>query len=247
MLKWLWAYSAIWLSGSWARLACSYFPKAQPCGPDFAHRNWTHVNTCCLLLSSFVHFHVRVEVSCLIFAIGNFRPFLSEFVLQHVTAAVRLKQQSASSKKAVRRKKESKSSIWKSKETENCKTLGSELPVVKSIGGSLKMRLRAASVIIVWRWMHNLQVGGNWGPQKLHCAWTLRQDCTGKEGPKPDWWSSTSEVAYATAEREDDSSKQQISLPRRQGGTQTLNKLGPGGGGGILSPISHICLCLSVI
>ena len=39
----------IWLTGSPALLACSYFSKAQPCELDFTHRNQTQVNTYHLL------------------------------------------------------------------------------------------------------------------------------------------------------------------------------------------------------
>ena len=133
-------------------MACSYFAKAQPCGSDFTHRNRTQVNTR-LLLSSFFSPAFMFE-SRLAFAIGNFRPYLSKFVLQHVAAAVRLMQQSAS------RGKRKANPVY-GKETENGKTPGSEQPVVKSVCGSLTMRRRAALAIIVCRWMHNLQVGGN--------------------------------------------------------------------------------------
>ena len=122
--------------------ACMFiFCQRQLCGPDFTHQNRTQANR-------------------------NFHPYSSEFVSQHVGAAVRLKQQSVSSKKAMQRKKESKSDIHmkKRKQTENGKTPGSEQPVVKSVCGSLRMRRREASVIFVRRWMHNLQVGGNYGP-----------------------------------------------------------------------------------
>ena len=44
------------LTCSRARLACSYFAKAQPCRPYFTHWNRTKVNTYCLLLSSFFFF-----------------------------------------------------------------------------------------------------------------------------------------------------------------------------------------------
>ena len=100
----------IQLTGSW--VVYSYFAKAQSCRPDFTHRNQTQVNTSDLLLSCFVCFHVRVKVNSLAFAIENFCPYSRNFVL-HVAAAVWLKQQSASTKKAMRRKKESKSGIWK--------------------------------------------------------------------------------------------------------------------------------------
>ena len=46
-----------------ARLACSYFTKAQPCGTDFTHPNWTQVTTYHLLLSSFVRCHVQIKVN----------------------------------------------------------------------------------------------------------------------------------------------------------------------------------------
>ena len=69
------------LKGSQARLACSYFAKVQPCGPDFTNRNRTQVNT-----YFFVRFHIGVKVNSLAFAIGNFRPYSSEFVSQHVAA-----------------------------------------------------------------------------------------------------------------------------------------------------------------
>ena len=99
--------------GSQAWLACSYFAKVQPCGSDFTHRNRAQVNTYHLLLSSFFLFNVWVKVNSLTFAIGNFCPYSSKFVSQHVAAAVWLKQQSTSSQKAVWRKMESKSGIWK--------------------------------------------------------------------------------------------------------------------------------------
>ena len=101
------------LTGSWAWLACSYFTKVQPCGPDFTHQSRAQVNTYHLLLSSFVHCHVWVKVNSLAFVIGNFHPYSSEFVSQHVSAAVWLKQQSTSSKKVMQRKRENKSGIWK--------------------------------------------------------------------------------------------------------------------------------------
>ena len=74
-----------------ARLVCSYFAKAKPCGPDFTHQNRIQVNTCHLLLSSFVCFHFQVEVNSLAFAVRNFHPYSSEFVSQHAAAAVWLK------------------------------------------------------------------------------------------------------------------------------------------------------------
>ena len=78
----------IQLTGSWARLASSYLAKAQGCRPDFTYGSWTQVNTSCLLLSSFVRFHVWVKVSSLAFVIRNFRPYPSEFVSQHVAAGL---------------------------------------------------------------------------------------------------------------------------------------------------------------
>ena len=153
------------LTGSRARLVCSYFTKAQLCGPDFTHWNWTQENTHHLLLSSFVRFHVWVQVNSLTFVIGNFHPYSSEFISQ---MAISLQQKSNTEKKGKQ--------IWrmkKRKETENDKTPGSEQPVAKSVCGSLTMRRRAASATIVCRWMHNLQVGRNQGPRKVHSAWTL--------------------------------------------------------------------------
>ena len=91
----------------------------------------------------------------------DFRPYSCEFVSQHVTAAIQLKQQSASSNKAMQRKGKQIRYMKKRKQTENGKTPGSEQPVVKSVCGSLMMRQRVASAIIVRCWMHNLQVGGN--------------------------------------------------------------------------------------
>ena len=76
------------LTGSQAWLACSYFAKVQPCGLDFTHWNQTQENTYRLLLSSFVHFLVWVRVNGLTFVIRNFRPYLSEFVSQHIATAV---------------------------------------------------------------------------------------------------------------------------------------------------------------
>ena len=99
----------IQLTCSWAWLACSYFTKAQPRGLDFTHQNRTQVNAYRLLLSfSFFCFHVRVKVNSLAFAIGNVHPYSSEFVSQHVAAAFRLKQQSASSKKKSNAEKKGK-------------------------------------------------------------------------------------------------------------------------------------------
>ena len=60
---------------------CSYFAKAQPCRLDFTHGNQTQVNTYCLLLSSFVGFHVGVKVYSLTFVIGYFHLYSREFVL----------------------------------------------------------------------------------------------------------------------------------------------------------------------
>ena len=117
---------------------------------------------CRLLLSSFVRFRVEVEVKSLTFMIGNIHPYSSEFVSQHVAAAVQPEQQSAASKKSNKEKNEKQiQCVKKRKETENGKTPRSEQPVVKSVCGSLKMRLRVASAIIVHRWMHKLQVEGN--------------------------------------------------------------------------------------
>ena len=120
----------------------------------------------------------------------------------------------------------------KRKQTENGKTPWSEQPVIKSVCGSLTMRWRAASATIIRHWMHNLQVGENSGPWKVHSAWTLHQDCAGKEGPKLNWYSPTSEVAYATVTRDCDSSEQRMPLLRRQGRTRTSNKFWGWGGVG---------------
>ena len=100
-----WNY--IWcvrLTGSRAQLVCSYFTKAQQSGPDFTHRNQTPVNTYSQLLSSFVPFHVRVKVSGLTFVIGNFRMSLLLFGFS---------SNQPPAKKAMRRKKESKSGTRK--------------------------------------------------------------------------------------------------------------------------------------
>ena len=150
-------------TGSQARLACSYFANVQQCRLDLTYQNRTQVNAYCLLLSSFVHFHVRVK------AMGNFRPYSSEFVSQHVpAAAISLQQKSNTEKKGKQTRR-----MKKRKETENDKTPESEQPVAKSVCGSLTMRRRAALATIVCRWMHNLQVGRNQGPRKVHSAWTL--------------------------------------------------------------------------
>ena len=150
----------ILLTGSQAWLACSYFTKAQPWGPDFRHQNRTEVNTYHLLLASFVGFSVGVRVSSLAFAIRNFHPYSSEFV-SHVTAAVQLKAAlSLQQKSYVKKKGKQIRYTKKRKQTENGKTPGSEQPVVKSVCGSLTMRWRAASTIIICQWVHNLQVGG---------------------------------------------------------------------------------------
>ena len=95
----------------------------------------------CLLLSSFVCCHVRLKVSRLTFAIENFRPYSSEFVSEHVTAAVQLKAAlSLQQKSYVKKKGKQIRYTKKRKQTENGKTPGSEQPVVKSICGSLTMR-----------------------------------------------------------------------------------------------------------
>ena len=76
---------------------------------------------------------------------GNFRPYSSEFVSYHVAAAISLQQKSNAQKKKGKQ-------IWymkKRKQAENGKTPGSEQPVMKSVCGSLTMRRRAASAIIV--------------------------------------------------------------------------------------------------
>ena len=150
-------------TGLQARLACPYFTKAQPRRLDFTHRNQTQVNTYHLLLSSFVRFRVGVKVNSLAFTIGNFRPYLSEFVSQHVAGAVRLKAALILQQKSNANKKGKANPVYitKKKQTEKGKTPGSEQPVVKSICGSLMMRQRAASVIIIHHRMHNLQVGGH--------------------------------------------------------------------------------------
>ena len=72
-----------------------------------------------------------------------------------------LKQQPASSRKLMRRKKGKQ--IWyikKRKQTENGRTPGSEQPVVKRVCGSLLIRRRLASVITVCRWMTNFKLEG---------------------------------------------------------------------------------------
>ena len=86
--------------------------------------------------------HFIVKVNSLAFAFGNFRPYSSEFVSQHVTAAaVRLKQQPTSRKKSNEEKKGKQIRYMKKrKQTENGKTPGSEQPVVKSVCGSRTMR-----------------------------------------------------------------------------------------------------------
>ena len=112
-----------------------------------------------IFFSLFFCFHVWVKVNSLAFVMRNFRPYPSKFV-SHVTAAVQLKQQSPSRKKKKKQCREKKKQILymkKRKETENGMTPGSEQPVVKSICGSLMMRWRAASAIIVRCWIYNLQ------------------------------------------------------------------------------------------
>ena len=149
-----WNY--IWcvrLTGSRAQLVCSYFTKAQQSGPDFTHPNQTPVNAYCQLLSSFVPFHVRVKVSSLTFVIGNFRMSLLLFGFS---------SNQPPAKKAMRRKKESKSDTWK---RENKQKMARLLEVSSqwwrsSVCGSLTMRWRAASTIIICQWVQNLQVGG---------------------------------------------------------------------------------------
>ena len=102
----------ILLTGSQAWLACSYFTKAQPWGPDFTHRNLTQVNTYHLLLSSFVRFHVRVKVNSLAFAIRTFCPYSSKFI-SHVAAAVRLKAALSLQQKSNMKKKRKANPVYK--------------------------------------------------------------------------------------------------------------------------------------
>ena len=109
-------------------------------------------------------------VNSLPFVIRNFHPYSSKFVLQHVTAAVQLTAAINLQQKSNVEKKTKANMIYmkKRKQTENGKTPGSEQPVVKSVCGSLTMRWRAAMVIIVRCWMHNLQLRGNHERSTLH-------------------------------------------------------------------------------
>ena len=152
--------------------------------------------------------------------------------------------QSASSKKAMQRKKGKANMVYmkKRKQTENGKTPGSEQLVVKSICGSLTMRRRAASAVIIrhhtslnaqpssWRELRTTK-----GPLCVNSASrVLRQRRAQAK-------LLTREFACATVEGEGDSSEQRISLLRRQGHTRTSNTFGRGRG---LKPIYHICLCM---
>ena len=107
----------ILLTVSQARLACSYFAKVQPCGPDCTYGNWTEVNTCRLLLSSFVPFNGGVKVNSLAFTIGNFRPYLSEFVSQNVAAAVWLKAALSLQQKSNAKKNRKANLVYKKEKT----------------------------------------------------------------------------------------------------------------------------------
>ena len=148
--------------------------------------------------------------------IRNFCPYSGKFV-SHVAAAVGL--QSASSKKInVEKKWKQIQYSWKwAASGEECLWLIND-EARSSIGNH-----HTSSYVIECTTFKLEGIKDQW---KVHSAWTLHQGCAGKEGPKANWWSLTWEVAYATTEREDDSSEQWMPLLRRQGHTQTSNKLG---------------------
>ena len=148
-----------WLTGSWAQLVCSYFTRVQPCRLDLTHRNRTQVNTYCLLLSSFVCFHVKVKVSSLAFAIRNFRPYSSEFV-SHVAAAVGLSSNQSPAKQQ-RREKRKANPVY---EKESKQKVARQLKWAASVEERLWLtndEAKSGICVIIHCWMHNLQVGGN--------------------------------------------------------------------------------------
>ena len=107
----------ILLTVSQARLVCSYFATTQLCRPDFTHWNRTQVNTYRQLLSSFVRFPVGVKVNSLAFTIRNFHSHSSEFVSQHVAAAVQLKAAISLQQKSNTKKKRKANQVYKKEKT----------------------------------------------------------------------------------------------------------------------------------
>ena len=116
---------------------------------------------------------------------------------------------STSSKKAMRRKKGKQIRyVKKRKQTENDKTPGSEQPVVKSVCGSLTMRRRAESAIIVRHRASLNEQPASWrelrttkGPLCMNTALRLRR----QRRARAKLMEPTGEVAYTTTEREDSS------------------------------------------
>ena len=147
----------IQLTCSWAWLACSYFTKAQPRGLDFTHQNRTQVNAYRLLLSFSFFFASMFESRSIASLSQSGMSIHTQANLFHNMSLllIGLSSNQPQAKKAMQEKKGSKSSIWKREKKQKMETL------LEVSSQWLMMRRRAALVIIVHCWVHNLQVGGN--------------------------------------------------------------------------------------
>ena len=218
------------LTGSRAWLACSYFTKAKPCRPDFTCRNWSQVNTYCLLLSSFVHFLVQVKVNSLTYVIRNFCPYSSKFVSHHVFAAVSLQQKSNAEKK-----RESKHGIYEKEKTnrkwqDSWKWAASGEEHLWLSNDEAKSGIGSHHTSSYFIECTTFKLEGI----KNHERSTLRELCIKiAQAKRAQAKLLTREFACATVEGEGDSSEQRISLLRRQGHTRTSNKFWWVGGGGM--------------
>ena len=110
MLKWHQVYS-VTIFTSRASMFIFHSSVTVRAGLDTSKSNtskWLPSAIFYLLLGS-----LHVQVNSLVFVTRNFHPCSTYFISQHVANAVHLQQQSASSKNATWREKESKSSIRK--------------------------------------------------------------------------------------------------------------------------------------